>query len=50
VPFDTQEFMLSTTRDISALTVTPGGLVGVLAANGSLAWRYRASNATWYRI
>jgi hypothetical protein len=54
---DNQIFGVSTTQDISALTGGPaagqsvnGGAVGVLPADGGVAWRYRASNTTWYRI
>jgi len=52
-----QTFGVSTTQDITALTASPaagqtvlGGAVGVLPADGGVAWRYRASNTTWYRV
>jgi len=52
-----QTFGVSTTQDITSLTGAPaagqtvnGGAVGVLPADGGVAWRYRASNTTWYRI
>ena len=55
-PDDGQVFELSTTQDISALTVDGaagdsviGSSVGVLAQNGGASWRYRKSNTTWYR-
>jgi hypothetical protein len=51
-----QVFEISTTQTIDALTVTPaagqtvlGGGPLLLAANGGAAWRYRASNTSWYR-
>lgn len=54
-PNDGDEFELSTTQTITALTVnaaagqTLKGAPSTLAANAGVAWRYRAFNATWYR-
>lgn len=55
-PNDGDAFELSTTQTITALTITPaagqtvkGGGPFLLAADGGVAWRYRAANTTWYR-
>lgn len=56
-PLNTQVFTIGSTEDIAALTVSAPGAEtvinptpGVLAANGSLSYRYRTSNTTWYSI
>jgi len=52
---DGQVFELSTTQAITALSVSPAAgqsLIGgalLLAADGGVAWRFRAANNTWYR-
>ena len=55
-PNDGDAFEVATTQTITALTITPatgqsvmGGGPLTLAANGGVAWRYRAGNTTWYR-
>lgn len=55
-PNDGDEFEVSTTQTVTALTINPaagqslkGGGPFMLAANGGVAWRYRAANTTWYR-
>lgn len=55
-PADDVERTISTTQQITALTVNaPGGAsvlggTGTLSANGSMRFRYRTSNTTWYRV
>lgn len=55
--FDRQRFVVSTTETIDDLIVVAagggdsmeGGAVGVLAAQGVVAWIYRLADNTWYR-
>jgi hypothetical protein len=55
-PNDGDEFAILSSQTIAALTVNPaagqslkGGGPFTLAADGGVAWLYRAANTTWYR-
>jgi hypothetical protein len=53
-PEDGNTFTLSSSQEITAITVTaPGGAtvqngVGALGAGGSMGWLYHAADTTWY--
>jgi hypothetical protein len=54
-PYDNQPITVMSTQAITALTVSPNsgqtlkGAPTSMAANSSFEYRYKASNATWYR-
>lgn len=48
-PYDGQTFKLSSTEDITDLTVN-GSSQGLMDANHGWEWLYRATGTTWYRM
>lgn len=55
LPFDGEEFVISTTANINALTVLAavgqtllGGGPLTLGAPGAVKWKFRVANNTWY--
>src|SRR5574338_379980 len=49
-PGDDDEFVLSTSQQITAITVNPLGLTGMMPAGSGMKFRYSDSLAAWYRV